>query len=45
MDFHQSDLLMSLKILCKMRQCKEIDMPFRNITKIQFGTHFDRVNG
>ena len=45
MDFDKSDLLMSLKILSKMRQYKEIDMPFRNITKIQFGTYFDRKNG
>ncbi len=45
MDFDQSDLLMSLKILCKMRQYKDIDMRFRNVTKIQFGTHFHQTNG
>ena len=45
MDFDDSDLLMSLNSLSKMKQCTTIDMPFRNVTKIQFGTWFDRFNG
>jgi hypothetical protein len=45
MDFDKKDFLMSLKVLCEMRQYKGIDTPFRNVTKIQFGTHFDRVQG
>ena len=45
MDFDELDLLKSFKILLKMRQYKGIDIPFRNITKIQFGTWFDRQNG
>ncbi len=45
MDFDQTDLLMSLKVLCEMWQYKRIDIPFRNVTKIQFGTHFDRIHG
>ncbi|CAF2106113.1 unnamed protein product, partial [Rotaria magnacalcarata] len=40
----KSDFLMSLEILLKMRQYKGINIPFRNITKIQFGTHFDRIS-
>ncbi|CAF3189401.1 unnamed protein product, partial [Rotaria sp. Silwood2] len=27
-----------------MKLYKGVDMPFRNVTKIQFGTHFDRMN-
>ncbi|CAF3738920.1 unnamed protein product [Rotaria socialis] len=44
MGFDESDLLVSLKILCKMKLYKGVDMPFRNVTKIQFGTHLDRMN-
>ncbi|CAF3870306.1 unnamed protein product, partial [Rotaria sordida] len=43
-DFDKYGLLMSLKVLSKMRQSKRIDIPFRNVTKIQFGTYFDRKN-
>ncbi|CAM4944871.1 unnamed protein product [Rotaria socialis] len=44
MGFDESDLLVSLKILSKMKLYKGVDMPFRNVTKIQFGTHLDRMN-
>ncbi|CAF1496216.1 unnamed protein product [Rotaria magnacalcarata] len=40
--FNESDCMMSSEILFKMRQYNEIDIPFRNVTKLQFGTHFDR---
>ncbi|CAF1547975.1 unnamed protein product, partial [Didymodactylos carnosus] len=42
--FNKSDLMMSSEILFKMRLYKGIDIPFRNVTKIQFGTCFDRMN-
>ena len=45
LDFDDSDLLMSLNSLSEMKQYKAIDMPLRNVTKIQFGTWFDRDNG
>ncbi|CAM4775044.1 unnamed protein product [Rotaria magnacalcarata] len=41
-DFDDSDLLMSLNSLSEMKQYKKVDMPFRNVTKLQFGTWFDR---
>ncbi|CAM4942039.1 unnamed protein product [Rotaria socialis] len=41
-DFDDSDLLMSLNSLSEMKQYKKVDMAFRNVTKIQFGTWFDR---
>ncbi|CAF4089302.1 unnamed protein product [Rotaria magnacalcarata] len=40
--FNESDCMMSSEILFKMRQYNEIDIPFRNVTKLQFGTYFDR---
>ncbi|CAF4401825.1 unnamed protein product, partial [Rotaria sp. Silwood2] len=43
-DFDKTDLLISLEILSNMKEKNRIDSPFRNITKIQFGTHFDRRN-
>jgi hypothetical protein len=36
---------MSSEILFQLRQYNEIDLPFRNVTKIQFGVNFDRRNG
>ena len=44
-NFDANDFRMSLEILSKMRQHNEIDMTFRNITKIQFGTYFHQRNG
>jgi hypothetical protein len=44
-DFDKSDFLMSLEILSKMRQNTNIHIPFRNLTKIQFGTYFCQKNG
>ncbi|CAF5091142.1 unnamed protein product, partial [Rotaria sp. Silwood1] len=44
-DFDKTDLLRSLEILSNMKEKNRIDSPFRNITKIQFGTYFDRRNG
>ncbi|CAF4024654.1 unnamed protein product, partial [Rotaria sordida] len=43
-DFNKTDLLMSLEILSNMKENNRIDGLFRNVTKIQFGTYFDRRN-
>ncbi len=45
MEFNKLDLSMSLEMLLKMKEFKEINIPFRNVTKIQFGTYFDRNTG
>ncbi|CAM4816055.1 unnamed protein product [Rotaria magnacalcarata] len=42
MEFDKLDLSMSLQMLLKMNDFKGINIPFRNVTKIQFGTCFDR---
>lgn len=41
-DFDESDLRISSEILFKLQQ--RIDIPFRNITKIQFGAPLNLGN-